>query len=110
MKFKGIEFRRTNKVVNLPLEFWYGDLRNHVMFGRICEKGAPGAIETTWTRTSADGEETPIFAIAVERAGHHRTNMMRGKDGWMYLYLDGKCYIRNIAKSGFFRGDTPKGK
>jgi len=89
MIFDGMRFTRSNKVVTLPQAMWYGELKNYVAFGRICNKDATGAVKTNWTR---NGEI--IYALPVPCDRHSLTNMMYGTDGYTYLILNGKVYVK----------------
>ena len=94
MLFKGFQYRPTRTVVSLPQEHWKGDIKNMVMFGKICSADTKGAIKTTWTYTET---KFPVYAKPIECTGHSLTNLMYGKTH-AYLLKDGKIYMRPLKK------------
>lgn len=123
MMFDGMRWVISHKVVPLPHDMWQGDSKNYVTFGRIVARNTPGAIKTTrvyrhsypqklWgaeTQPEPDGYEDEVgrldgkpfkvpywfvYAKPVECDGHSLTNLMYGKDGYMYLMLKGSIYVR----------------
>ena len=93
MIFDGLKFRRTSKVVTLPYKFWEDG--NYVMFGRVAkDPNDPKAVATNWYRQTDTGTRIMVKAIPIVAEAHSRTNMMYGKDGYTYLFINGQVYIR----------------
>ena len=90
MIFKGIKWRKTRKVFELPTdttkENW-----NYIRFGRMCKDSDKGAIATNYTYT---GNGQPVYAKEIPCDGHSLTNMMYGKDE----VRDGEVFVRAYCK------------
>lgn len=93
MKFDGQVWRISKTVVSLPQEYWLGEAKNHITFGRICKSTAKGAIKTSWKRLLNRVEEE-VYATPIECDGHSLTNLMYAKDGHKYLKINGRVYSR----------------
>lgn len=98
MIFDGRYWRRSRKVVTLPNEYSLGEMKNYVMFGRICKPHAVGAILTNWSIKHDDGSKEYVYALPVKCKGHFLTYGMYGLDGYEYLAYDGCCYVRKLKK------------
>lgn len=119
-RFDGRIFNSCSMVVMLPVRDEQGLLmpyveigkENYVYFGRAIPKNkdpktVKGAIKTryTWDGENEDGTaKVPVWAVPIESDGYSLTNMMYGKDGWIYLAYDAKCYrakMRFINKAQY---------
>lgn len=106
MIFKGLKFRKSQRVVDLPNE--YQTNPHGVVFGRVCSRNAKGAIKTRYDwkegcspfvgESSYTEEPSPVYAKIIEPKGYSLTNMMYGKDGKTYLMLDGYFYVRTTKR------------
>jgi hypothetical protein len=106
MIFKGLNFRKTKRVVDLPREFWRNE--TDVAFGRVCSKKEKDAIKTRYDwkegcspfigESSYTEKPSPVYAKIIEPKGYSLTNMMYGKDGKTYLMLDGQFYVRTTKR------------
>lgn len=101
MIFDGKQFRVCRRVVVLPREYWYGEQKNYVAFGRTCKASTPEAIKTNqiWVNGGPYGDEKengiwPVYAKQILRSGHSLTNLMYGTDSKAYLFYKGKVYSR----------------
>ena len=121
MLFKGQRFTHSNKVLPLPHNMWNGEHHNYVAFGRLCHRDTTGAIKTGYSwqdphtlsdvpEVVDDKETYPCYVLEVKAdvpdgedpksgRGYSLTNLMYGADGYAYLMLDGKCYVRKLKKS-----------
>lgn len=108
MIFRGQKFRRTKKVVDLPFTHNSGEHKNYVSFGRVCSKNTPNAVRTEYRwdlcpfgdvfEETDEGNIFPVYAVQIPDDGYSLTNLMYGKDGYMYLLYEGKVYIRKRKK------------
>lgn len=106
MIFKGIAFRQSNRIVDLPnFNYLTGERYPHsipgreayTMFGRILPLGktSPTAVKTEY-KNRETGEWYYAEPIACD--GHSLTNMMYGTDGRVYLAKNGKFYSAVLQK------------
>lgn len=107
-----MKFTKSRKVVTLPHNMWNGELKNYVMFGRICSKSTAGAIKSEWYYRGSspfndphephefdDNEKRwPTYCFPVPCDCHGLTNMMYGKDNYIYLFHNGQVFVKK-AKS-----------
>jgi len=92
MILDGNKWRRSNKIVDMPLVS--GEV--HIRFGRICKQDDRGAVRTDYIGP----EGSPVFAKPITPNGWSLTNMMYGKRSvrggevrvHAYLYRNGVCY------------------
>lgn len=91
MKYKGYNFRRSTTVYMLPMSMFAGEQKNYVTFGRLCAKETPGAVP----RELRNGGF--IYLLPIPIKGYSRTNMAYGKDGRVYLAMDGCSYTAKMA-------------
>lgn len=100
MIFKGLRFRHSRLVVQLPVKAEDGSLmpyieperEQYVHFGRAvvgANEGTKGVVKTRYRWN----DETPVYAKPIPLSGHSRTNMAYGKDRRVYLMHDGACFI-----------------
>lgn len=92
MIYKGYKFRKSRTVVSMPnLD---SEKKNYVAFGKVYKEGqAPAsAIQTQYQWPS----RSPVYAKYIPLSGHSLTNMAYGKDGRIYLMLDGKFYTAKM--------------
>lgn len=100
MIFKGIRFRRSTRVVELPnFDFATGARYPHsvegredyVVFGRLVdpEKRTENCVRTLYKNKTTDEW---LYAEPIPVKAHSLTNMMYGEDGRAYLLKDGVCY------------------
>ena len=97
IRFDGMRFTRSSKVVRLPMDMFLGEAKNFVMFGRVIgsEQTLPkGFVKTNYT----DEYGEVVYAKPVECVYHSLTNMMLGKDGYWYLAKNGFYYIYKHKK------------
>lgn len=98
--YDGMRFTRSRKCVTLP------GPRHAVLFGRVCKKDTPNAVRTNakWRggspyRDEAENGEYPVYAIPVPEDGHSSTNVMYGKDGYIYLAYGGEVFVHKYTKA-----------
>lgn len=73
----------------------------HIQFGRAIRPGKPvpqRAVKSRYTWDEEDGGQ-PVFVVPVKPEGWGLTNKMYGADGYAYLMLDGKVYVRRHRKT-----------
>lgn len=97
MIFDGMRWTRSRKVVSLPQDYWLGESKNYVTFGRVSFENAPGAVKTNWKDESWEPPRD-VWATPIPCDGHSLTNLMYGKDGKAYLMLDGLIYVRSFKR------------
>ena len=123
MIFDGMRWVRCRSVVVLPYEMWHGEHKNYAMFGKISKKSAKGAVKTgsvyrhSYPRRFWEGDTCPepdmmeqergrldnepfdvpawiVYAVPVPMKGHSLTHLMYAKNGYSYLVIDGRVYVR----------------
>lgn len=113
MKFDGKRWTVCKTVVVLPREMWHGELKNYVTFGKICKPGTKGCVATNhvfyvwpnkfWPEPKPDFDEGTnpswrVYAVPIASDKYSLTNMLYGPNGYAYLYLNGRVYVRKFGE------------
>lgn len=115
MIYKGLKYRRSKQAVMLPKEYWLGEQKNYITFGRVCKSTENNAVRTEyffrdelpiqyWVSINQPDPDmhdaaTPLWCVwakPVQCKGHSLTNLMYGTDGIAYLVYDGIVYVRSL--------------
>lgn len=109
MIFKGQRFRKSRKIVMLPGK--YGS-EHGVAFGRVCAPDAKDALDSGYHwklyNPYTGVPKDKLFARRIKFYGYSLTNLMYGADGYMYLGLDGQCYVRKYKIPEIWKGREKK--
>ena len=90
MIFKGYNFRKTSKVIMNGT-----DAEHNVKFFRVVHynKPIPKTAEIIEGRYWELDEKTQVYGVPIT-GEYSRTNMIYGDDGYTYVALNGKVYLR----------------
>lgn len=111
MKFDGIVFRRAPKICRIPIENPDPKHKDYAVFGKLIPKGQdiPASAKLvphiSWSDEAGlpASAKTPVYANIIPCDGYSLTNMMYGKDGKIYLVLNGVCYVAPGKKKDLTR-------